>query len=454
MLPIPSAPSSAPVPVTREAPPASVNRHLPAEAVSEVLSQPPASLVRWGITVIFGILASLLLGAWFIRYPEVITGRAVITTRTPPLKLLAKANGQLAALLVADNGRVRKGDRLAEIESPTRLENVEALHRLVGQARRFLLTPGGGLPLLPEGIALGSAQDDYNELVKNYREYRQLLTDAYHGQQVALLQDQIGEYGQLLRLNARQLEITDREFRNAQQKYQANVLLHEQQVSARHEFIDQENAYLHKQKERENYRKMLIENRLVLSDKRHRLAELLHQRGERERSLHDNIARSVRNLENTLSVWRHSYLVTAPADGQVVFLNSLQPNQPVRAADTLFALLPLNGAAQPQPYVGTVTITARGMGKVRAGQRVVIKLDDFPFQEFGSLTGTVTAISPTPAPGQYRLSVALPHGLRSRYGKHLRFKPEMAGTAEVITQDLRLLERIFYGIRQLLAYQQ
>ncbi len=452
MLPVSSPPRPAPDQAAREAPLVLIHRNLPSEAVSEVLSQPPASLVRWGITAIFGILVSLLLGAWFIRYPEVIRGRAVITTQTPPLKLLAQANGQLSALLVRDNGRVRRGDRLAEIQNPGRLGNAEALHRLVGRARRFLHTPAAGLPLLPEGVALGSAQDDYNELVKNYHEYQRLRTDPYHGQQTARLQEQIGAYGQLIRSNAQQLEITERELRNAGQKYQANALLYQQQVSARHEFIDQENAFLHKQKERENYRKTLIENRLVLSDKRQRLAELQHQRTTQERALRDNMARYVRNLENALSVWGQTYLVTAPTDGQVVFLRHLQANQPVRAADTLFALLPLNGGAQPQPYVGFVTITARGMGKVREGQRVILKLDEFPHQEFGSLAGTVTAISLTPAHGQYRLSVALPGGLRSRYGKQLRFRPEMAGTAEVITQDQRLLERIFYGIRQLLAH--
>jgi len=450
MLPATSAPSPAPEP-GRPAPGtqlALAGRNLPSEAVSEVFSQPPPSLVRWGITVVAGILASLLVGAWFIRYPAVIPGRAVITTRTPPLKLLAKANGQLSALLVRDHGQVRKGALLAEIENATRLGNVEALRRLTADARRFLQTPDAALPLLPEGVALGSLQEDYNELVKNYHDYRRLLTDAYHAEQVALLKGQIDDYGELIRSNARQLEINELEFRNAEQKYQANVLLYRQQVSARHEFMDQENGYLLKKKERENYRKTLIENRLVLADKRNRLAELLHQRTAQERSVRDNLARYVRNLENALSVWGQTYLVTAPADGQIVFLKYLQPNQPVRAADTLFALLPRN-EGQPQPYVGFVTIAAPGMGKVRAGQRVIIKLDDFPHQEFGSLAGTVTYIAPTPTPGHYRLSVALPGGLVSRYGKELRFKPEMAGTAEIITQDQRLLERVFQGIRAL-----
>jgi hypothetical protein len=49
----------------------------------------------------------------------------------------------------------------------------------------------------------------------------------------------------------------------------------------------------------------------------------------------------------------------------------------------------------------------------------------------------------------YRLTVALPKGLTSSYQQPFYCKSEMAGTAEVVTQDLRLLERLFYGVRKL-----
>lgn len=47
--------------------------------VDEIISKPPGSLVRWGTTVIFLVFAVILLLAWLIKYPEVISSPVVIT---------------------------------------------------------------------------------------------------------------------------------------------------------------------------------------------------------------------------------------------------------------------------------------------------------------------------------------------------------------------------------------
>jgi HlyD family secretion protein len=48
------------------------------------------------------------------------------------------------------------------------------------------------------------------------------------------------------------------------------------------------------------------------------------------------------------------------------------------------------------------------------------------------------------------LEVDLPDGLHTSYGKDLEFSQEMQGSAEIITEDIRLLERIFKPIKSLL----
>ncbi|WP_198045002.1 HlyD family efflux transporter periplasmic adaptor subunit [Spirosoma montaniterrae] len=430
-----------------EAPPVLYDAAGQSEAVSEVLSQPPASIVRWGTTVLFGALLLLLAGAWFIRYPDVIPGNALITTEQPPLKLLARANGRLTSLLVDDNTFVKRGTLLAEIDNTTRLENIPKLHRFITDARRLLADPTYTLPLLPEGIALGDAQDDYNHIVKSYREHKRLLTDSYHGQQAAMLQQQITDYQQLIDLNERQLVLTEQEYGNAEQKYQTNASLYRQKVHSRLEFLDMENNFLQKKKERETFRKVIVENRLILADKRRQLSEMSYQLLQKTRSHRDNIELHVRDIENALQVWQYTYVLTAPTDGKLIYLSQLVKNQPVRIADTLFAVLP----ASRQPYVGFVTVPAQGAGKVRVGQWVVIKLNDFPYREYGVLRGRVMKIAPTTTPRTYRLQVSLPNGLVSSYAKTLRFKPEMTGSAEIITDDMRLLERAFHNLRGLAA---
>jgi len=47
----------------------------------------------------------------------------------------------------------------------------------------------------------------------------------------------------------------------------------------------------------------------------------------------------------------------------------------------------------------------------------------------------------------YLLEVVFPDSLVTNYGKKLAFSQEMTGTAEIITEDLRLLDKFLNPIR-------
>jgi hypothetical protein len=95
----------------------------------------------------------------------------------------------------------------------------------------------------------------------------------------------------------------------------------------------------------------------------------------------------------------------------------------------------------------------RALLKVKSGQQVYIRPDNYPYQEFGMLAGTVQSISLVPRNDSYAIEVQLPRGLRTNFDRPLDFRQEMQGSAEIITEELRLLERIFYQIRRILKNQ-
>jgi hypothetical protein len=81
---------------------------------------------------------------------------------------------------------------------------------------------------------------------------------------------------------------------------------------------------------------------------------------------------------------------------------------------------------------------------------VNLKLDDFPDYEFGVIRGRVDHISNiSDDKGTYIVDVIIPKELKTSYNKHIEFKQEMQGSADIITEDLRLLERFFYQFRNL-----
>lgn len=50
----------------------------------------------------------------------------------------------------------------------------------------------------------------------------------------------------------------------------------------------------------------------------------------------------------------------------------------------------------------------------------------------------------------YLIDVELPKKLITSYNKTIDFKQEMRGAAEIITEDLRLIERFFYQFKAVL----
>jgi hypothetical protein len=100
--------------------------------------------------------------------------------------------------------------------------------------------------------------------------------------------------------------------------------------------------------------------------------------------------------------------------------------------------------------IGKVQLSFQGAGKVKSGQEVNIRFDNYPYMEFGMVKGIVKSISLAPDNNFYTAEILLPDGLITFYNEKLDFKQEMQGTAEIITEDFRLLERIIRPLRYVL----
>ena len=97
---------------------------LRSEEVQDILTKVPNWMIRWGTFLIFGIILLLLFTSWFIRYPDVVTSEIIITTNTPPEKLVAKVNGKIQAILIEDKANVKANTPLAVIENSANYKDV------------------------------------------------------------------------------------------------------------------------------------------------------------------------------------------------------------------------------------------------------------------------------------------------------------------------------------------
>lgn len=154
-------------------------------------------------------------------------------------------------------------------------------------------------------------------------------------------------------------------------------------------------------------------------------------------------------LRKSLKQWEQSYLVISSTYGVVSFQQFWGENQFIKTGDVICTVLPKNKMA----VVGRMKVPSNNSGKIVPGQKVLIKLDNYRFQEFGIVEGKIQHISLAPDEnGNYYVDVILPYGLNTSYNKDLPFDRELMGNAEIVTQDLRIIERLFYQLRSLLKY--
>jgi multidrug resistance efflux pump len=418
---------------------------LHSEHVQEVLGVTPHWMMRWGSTVIFAILAVLVLMAWIIRYPDVVAADIVVTTPTPPSAVVAQAAGNLIEVRVRENEPVEIGALLGVIQNSADPATVFRLKERLSE-----LGPDPDHPALdadfPEHLPLGELQGDYSTFVRNYRALRYYVEQDPIGQEIRSLEPQLVHYRERLDGFLRQRDILGQKIALVERDYRRSRELTSRQLLPLRSLEEKERQLLEARHDQETVQLDYAETRIDLDKLEQYLTQLRLRDLQQRQDLRLALAESYKNLRSRLTVWERTYVLRAPVAGQVSLFKFWADHQFVRDGDEVLTIVP----AGVQSPVGKVTMPIANSGKVRPGQAVFIRLDNYPYQEYGLLKGVVQMISPVPRGSHYAIEVALPQALRTSFGKQLDFRQEMQGRAEIVTEDLRLLERIFYQIRKLL----
>ena len=167
---------------------------------------------------------------------------------------------------------------------------------------------------------------------------------------------------------------------------------------------------------------------------------------QEQAKLKSELQQSVKALSTELTNWKQKYLIASPVSGRVSFFNVWAINQNVKQGDELFAIVP----NQKQMFIGKCTLPIANSGKLTEGQIVNIKLDNYPYNENGILSGLVSNISQVPTKDNYMIDVTLTNGLTTSYNKTLIYKEQMTGTADIITKNISVMDRIFFNFKKLL----
>ena len=223
-------------------------------------------------------------------------------------------------------------------------------------------------------------------------------------------------------------------------------MLYTRGVISKSEYQKSQKNYLKQSYTFHGSRSTLSETQIQINEVDQEIIDLDLDKENQREELQDVITQSNDNLVAQMDIWEQNYLLKSPIDGTVSFNSFWSANQNVKQGDKVFTVLPSDSTR----IIARVELGMTRSGKVKLGQRVNIKLNNYPYMEFGMLEGRIRSISEVPEGDNYSLDVELSNGLVTNYGIELNFAQKIEGVAEIITEDQRLLQRIFNPLKALL----
>jgi len=421
---------------------------LHSEGVQDILTQPPNWMVRWGNTTIFLILLLILVMSCVIKYPEFVPSTVIISSRNPPEKLEARTNTKVEEIFVEDHQAVSPKQLLMVLQSTADYRDVIRLRTIVDSLG------SSGAEQFPLGevaaFKLGEIQADYNAFAKALTEEQLYARLQPYAPDYAAANRSLAESRSRIRTLQQQKSLEQTKYEVSKREYDRYQELFKEKVVSASEMNQEKIKFLLAGQNLENINITISQlQESILGIERTRSGASINAQKDKI-NLNSQTGQLFEQLRKSLNAWEQNYLLTSAAAGVVSFQQFLGKNQFVKTGDILLSVMP----DDKDILIGRLRVPATNSGKVKEGQKVLLKLDNYPYQEFGIVEGRVKNIANAPdKDGNYYVNVILPNGLQTSFHKNLPFDKELKGNADIVTQDLRLIERFFFQLRKLLRFE-
>lgn len=410
------------------------------EEVHDIITAVPSWILRRGITLIMVILLSIILLSAIIQYPDIVKAPLKVNSLNAPKEVLAHQAGKLVKLLVKDNQFIHEREPLAFIESTASHDDVMALATKL-KTLNLQVNSSGTAILDTKGLNLGELQGSYQSFYQEYLQFISTQSGGFYLAQKAYLQKDLEEIKKLEQQILRQKQIQEKEYANAEEEYESYKKLKSKNVISNSEFKQQENKYLSSKYPLQQTATALINNNSTYSAKQKELATL-------ENTIKEQRARFLQALRSMITEtdgWMQKYIVLATLTGKLSYVGILQENQNIQANQQLFVINPGN-----TNFFGEVQIPQYNMGKVSVGQRALVKMRSFPFEEYGAVNGKVSYITDVALKDSVFIAKIDFLQFEQKDREHpIVLKQGMMADVEIITRESSLLQRFLRNITKI-----
>lgn len=413
------------------------------EEVQDIIDRMPTGWTSLVVLVLSILLAILTVISFLISYPDTVDGEITLTSELAPVRLVAQTSGRLH-LLKQPNEDLQVGEVIAYMESGVDYNSILYLDSLLLEGIQ------NRLPHFDRDIELGELGTSYGAYMQAYTGWYRLKTSTRYSTIRQGLYKQIATDRALAQSIRSSLELKDKSIRNSQDLLSRDSTLRSVYLISEYEYRQNENSLLSQHSDYLSGEASYLNKQ---SEIQQTLIQILRSEIEEEENLEEAYnALIVRHqaLVNDVRLWKERNFFISTIEGKLDYLGFWREHMMIASGTEVFSITPLGDVA-----IGEAIIPTLGAGKIELGMEVNIKLNDYPYEEYGLLKGNVVSVSNVSHKvstrqgniDAYRVRLSLPEGLKTNFNHELHIGLEAKGRAEIIAKPRRLIERLFDNLR-------
>ena len=409
--------------------------HLRSNEIQDLIGRPPSWLVQHGSFIILLILTGILLFSYFIKYPDVVTTPVLITTNIPPTPIVVKTSGKLVKLLVKDNDNVDSLQILAIIENTANYKDILEVEKILSSNTILKNIEQIGYN---KSLQMGEIQNDYSQFLNSIEEIKLYKGTNFKRFQISKLNENTNYQKALNNTYKNQLNNLLAELAAAQSKLSNDATLLNKGIISNREYQESQSHVNALNNQIEGLSANISSGNMSLISIQQQQKEIINTDNSTQLSKELALSENINNMKSKIQLWKSNYLLCSPCKGYISLGNVRNENQFVEAGKVIFSVL-----KEKTNYSAKMNLLTMNAGKVKIGQMVLVKLDNYPYQEYGTLEARITNISTVPVDSKYIVEAVLINNDTTSYHKKIDMQIDMQGQAEIITSKKRLISKFF-----------
>lgn len=388
------------------------------------------------------IIVGMLLFGLFIESPDIVYAEVKVTAKKPPVTLVAKTNGKIRLIKDnIDNNLIKKDEYIAIIENSANENHIKELKDSLSHFN-FKSIPDYEAYTFALSYNIGNIQENYFKFLKTLYELNQYNRNNLYDVEIQSLNNQLTKLKEAISKSDEIIGYKKENIEISKEKNKIDSILLSKGALVKAEYELSKKQLLKEKDDKASLENAIIRDKQSVISYANKSISLNIEKKQTYDQLIISLFTNYQNVLIAIHDWEENYTFKAPFDGSFEVLRFLSNDDFIKQGEPVFSILPANNQ-----IIGQALMPINGAGKVKTNQKVIIKLDAYPYQEFGNLEGSIKTISLIPTQNLHLVNIEIPNGLISNSGYKLNFSKEMTGQAEIITENRKLISRVFEKIK-------